>query len=482
MLALALLAGVRPSAGLDLSLVVEPAALAEKEREAGALASVMEMASQAGIRRILTGPVPAALNAAKGKDLAAWTLLPVLGPVDGLRDAHWAAPREGGAPLAGLPCYALPEARAALLRAATRCLDLPGEGIFLLLDGPVAWPEGNAAARDYGYNPAVVEEYQRRYGSDPRKAEPDSLAQMFFIRLKGEHLAAAIREVAAEARRRGKRVGLALPFSETNVRTAVHAYLDVEGLIREKVVDEVALSGQPRFNLLRWKVQAEPPPTAGLWATIPADGKGLRATLAAALENATADGLALDALPALAAGRWKQIPEAAKAWETQRREKERFAAALASGEYRVVAGVPEAKGADQATTHGVAQSFALEQPADVVAVRLFLALRAAADAEVPDIAVELRADRDGKPLGDVLAAGTVTPFQVSAEPSYRWAAAQFPSAVRLEAGRTYWIHAPNAPGYVWRIDPSASYPRGNAWSSRYDYAKHDWVFEVLASR
>lgn len=313
--------------------------------------------------------------------------------------------------------------------------------------------EGNAAARDYGYNAPVVEEYQRRYGSDPRKAEADSLAQLFFVRLKGEHLAAAIREVAAEARRRGKRGGLALPFSETNVRTAVHAYLDVEGLIREKVVDEVALSGQPRFNLLRWKVQAEPPPTAGLWATIQADGKGLRATLAAALENATADGLALDALPA-----------------------------LASGEYRVVDGVPDAKGTDQATTHGVAQSLALEQPAHVAAVRLFLALRAAADAEIPDIRVELRADREGKPLGEVLAAGTITPFQVSAEPSYRWAAAQFPSAVRLDAGRTYWIHASNAPGYVWRIDPSASYPRGHAWSSRYDYAKHEWIFEVLAAK
>ena len=479
------------------SLIVDPDGLSRVARAPGELPEVLEKAAQAGFCRVLASPVSLraeqaeasgalgvkdVLAAAYAKKLKAWCLLPMFGTLKDLRSEQWSASRAGGVPLAGVPCYALPETCEALADEAKKALGLPGEGVFVLLDGPVVWPDGNAAARDYGYNEPVVDEYKRRYGSDARDAKPDSLEQMFFLRLKGEHLAAAVRKVAAEAHRRGKKMGLALPLSETNVRTAVHAYIDVEGLIRDKTLDEVAVLGGQRFNFLRWKVQADPAPVASIWVGTGPDGKGLRTTIGMVLKNATADGLVLDALAALAGGRCGEVEAAVQALEKQHLERERFDAAIAKGEFHVVAGVREPKDGDQATTHGVAQSFLLDKPASVAAVRLFVALRAAPDADVADLSVELRADREGKPNGEVLAAGAINPCALSADPTYSWAVVRFPALVRLEAGRAYWIYVSDTKGYVWRMDRKASYSHGNAWSRQYDYTKSDWVFEVLAEK
>jgi hypothetical protein len=490
-------AGEAPAGGMPrLALVVDPAGLAQVVHAPGELPGILEKATQAGFSRVLAAPAPLAANAPAAKSavgvaevlaaasaakLDGWCLLPLFGTLPDLAPGQCAAPRAGGEPLAGVPCYALPETRAALLAEAKRTLALPAQGVFLLLDGPVVWPKGNTAARDYGYNPPVLEEYRRRYGSDARDAKPDSLEQLFFLRLKGEHLAAAVREVAAAVHGKGRKMGLVLPLSEAGARTAVHLYVDVEGLLRDKTLDEVAVIAGQRYNFLGWKVQVNPAPVVWTWAAAAPDGTGLRSTIGMALQNTTADGLALDALAALAQDRWGEPRAAVAALAAQALEQERFAAAVAKGELAVVAGVGKAKSPDQSTTHGVAQSFRSDKTASVVGVRLFLALRAAPDAQLADLPVEIRADREGKPEGEVMATGAVNPCTLSSEPSYSWALVRFPTPLRLEAGRTYWIHLPNTPGYMWQVDKTAPYAGGNSWSRLYsDYSSIDWVFEVLA--
>jgi len=59
------------------------------------------------------------------------------------------------------------------------------------------------------------------------------------------------------------------------------------------------------------------------------------------------------------------------------------------------------------------------------------------------------------------------------------------SPVPLKHGQTYWIYLTNKShpdgNYVWRMAKDAAGPRGHAWSQRYDYAKHTWVFRVYLS-
>ncbi len=457
-----------------MSLAITPATDTDR------LPPAAEM-TRAGVRRIIVGHGSEALaRTASENGIETWALQPLFGHLEKLASQHLSAPRDDGAPLRGMPSYAYPEAREALRKAAISRMTSGVKGVYLLADGETDWPKGKEAARAYGFNAPVVEEYQRRYGSDPRKAGPDTIEEMFFVRLKGEHLAAAIREVAQEARRRALKVGIAVAPSETDVRSAERAYLDVEGLLRERAADEIAVIGRPQFNFLYWKPQAYPSPSGVLWARVGADGRGLRQAAMQFLENDTADHLVIEAAPE--AVKWREIAAAKTDRAAQRAENERFMAALAAGKYRKIAGVEEPRKTDQATTHGVAQSFTLDKPATAVVARLLVALRPKPQDLIPDLPVELREDRDGAPQGKVLAAGSIAPNMVGYYPEYTWAVARFSRPVRLEAGRTYWIYVPDTPSYVWRTDPSGSNPQGHAWSRRYDYARFDWVFELLAEQ
>lgn len=171
----------------------------------------------------------------------------------------------------------------------------------------------------------------------------------------------------------------------------------------------------------------------------------------------------------------------------QRAEQDRleFAAAVEAGELAVVAGAEAEGDLDVATIHGVAQSFTLEEPADVVGVGLHCILRGDNPLGLPDLRVTIRPDADGAPdMETVLAEGTIPPAAF-AEPGYQWGYARFAAPVTLQAGVTWWLHAADTQNagnsFVWRItrDGNAC-PGGHAWSRRYDYAAYDWVFRVLA--
>lgn len=477
----ALLSALLAASGPELSLVIEPAGdLSAGVRAAGVgrvLAAAVPLAGPANARLDVAG-LDETRQAAQAQGLAFWPVLPLAGAHLDLPGEQWSVSADGARRLVGLPCYGYADARRKLVAVAERLLEMPGGGLFLLVDGPLSWPADREAALEYGFNAPVVEEYARRYGGDARQTAPDSLERMFFLRLKGEHLGAAVRQVAQAAHARGRRVGLAVRLAETDVRTAARSYLDVEGLVRDKTLDEAVLIGGAQYPLLRWKVQADPSPAVGLWAD--AEGPGpLGRALSEAMKNGSADTLILRLDRPWSAALAAEIPRTIAGWRAQREEQARFAAELSGGRLRRLARTAEKPKLDVATTHGVGQSFRLKQAARVEAVRLLLALRGAADQDIADLRLELREDRQGRPEGAVLGRATIARSGVLPEANYQWVAARLDRPLSLPAGRTYWIHVPDVKGYVWRFDRSDPYSDGQAWSRRYDYGAGDWLFEIL---
>lgn len=166
-------------------------------------------------------------------------------------------------------------------------------------------------------------------------------------------------------------------------------------------------------------------------------------------------------------------------------DREEFARAVEAGELSIVAGTEPEGDLDVATVHGVGQSFSLEATVSVVGVGLHCMLRGPNALGLDDLQIAIRPDAEDAPdMETVLAEGTI-PAAAYAEPGFQWGYARFEEPVLLEAGTTYWIHAPDVQdsgnSYVWQITRDGeACPTGHAWSGRYDYVEHDWIFRVLA--
>ena len=141
---------------------------------------------------------------------------------------------------------------------------------------------------------------------------------------------------------------------------------------------------------------------------------------------------------------------------------------------------------DQATVHGVAQSFVPSRDGACPLVQTYAAIRGCPGPLPPPLKVEICEDDGGKPGQTVVANTEIPAAEFGHEPTYRWGSAYFNPPVKLRLGRTYWIHLPTARhpegSFVWRIVKDAATARGRAWSRSYAYANHTWVFRAFMTK
>lgn len=425
----------------------------------------------AGVQPLGALNIDAPLLDAEGNDLLA-------------ENPDWRAQSaDGSGALAGVPCFAYAGMRAAKLAEAEASLDLGPDGLLVMATPPAPVSEGEHVARGFGYNQPVVEAYRRKYGSDPREAVPGSLEQLLFVDLKAKLLTEFFAELRAKVG--DKPVYLAMQPEDMAAETARHRYLDLHELLGRGLVDGVFLATAQAMELRRVRLHTDREIRVGLLGR-----DDPVATMLAALRSPGCGDVMLcvpeGTSPVEVLARVTQAVEAQREQEASRAALE---AAIEAGELFVATGVdPEGHAVNQATIHGVAQSFRLEQAAQVEAVGLFCALRGPAALSMVDLPVRVCADAGGAPdLERVLAEFAIPAVSFGREPRYQWGYARLEPPLGLEAGRTYWLHAPNASGpegsYVWRVVPDGSaYPHGHAWSSKYEYAEYDWAFRLLSRK
>ncbi len=312
--------------------------------------------------------------------------------------------------------------------------------------------------------------------SDPEQpASPRrNFDELMKIKREGDRLAEALQRLKARLGRR--MLAVCAPLRAINPQTAASAYIPVKDMIRSGVVDWVCLSGAERYNFHRLRLQRDAALHAGLFVDAGAAPARTRAGLVAravlaAGRSPSCEAVWLVGFP-IDLARQAATDAAAAA---KRREAERAAIeqAIRSGRFAVDQAIPASERNNQASVHGVAQSFTPSRDGECPLAEVYATIRGSA---ASDLKVEIRDDASGRPGKRVLAAAAIPAFALAHEPTYRWARAWFKPAAKLRKGQRYWLYLPNASArggsYVWGIAGNGATERGRAWSSRYDYSKH----------
>ena len=308
------------------------------------------------------------------------------------------------------------------------------------------------------------------------------------VKGKGDKLGESVRSI----KRRlgpGQKLALCLHHAETSPETARGTYVPVDDLVRDGTADLVCLAGCERLNFHRLRLLRDAPLRAGAFVDVGAlpekarAGVLSRAVLAAA-ENDTCDGLWVTGLAADIVG--QVVAQTLSAHELEQSRRTAIQKAIAEGALVVDQEVPAKARNNQATVHGVGQSFVPSRDGRCPLVQIYACLRGCRGPLPPALKLEIREDAGGKPGDVVLARAEIRAAELGHEPTYRWGSARLDPPVALKQGAKYWLHLPNAAhpegGYVWGIVSNAATERGNAWSSRYDYLKHTWVFRVFMQK
>lgn len=208
--------------------------------------------------------------------------------------------RDGKKHIPGVPCYAYPEVRKYRVDQVKELCGYGIDGIKLCPRSHSPWPGRNAGggkegSRGYGFNEPVVKEYLRRYGKDPRDAQPDSPDELRFVQLKGDFLTQFLREAKEVTTAAGKKLTLVVAPNMADVAAADWMYLDANTLAREHVVDELCVMGSAAADLHRWRSLADGNIRLTTWAGI--HGKtydrcleSMRRQFRGMLNNSTSDG------------------------------------------------------------------------------------------------------------------------------------------------------------------------------------------------
>ena len=210
--------------------------------------------------------------------------------------------RDGKKHIPGVPCYAYPEVRKYRLDQMKELMGYDVDGVFLSVRSHSPWPGrksggGNEGSRGYGFNEPVVKEYERRFGMDPRKANPDSLEELRFVQLKADYLTEFLREVKAVTSKHGKKLVINTTTTYADPVRANWMYVDADTLARERIVDELCIMSTAAFDLNHWRLPADGKIKMTTWAGIHGKTyddclKRMRAQLRALLNNPTSDGSA----------------------------------------------------------------------------------------------------------------------------------------------------------------------------------------------
>lgn len=162
--------------------------------------------------------------------------------------------RDGSKHLPGVPCYAYPEVREYRLKEVVELLSYGVDGIYLSMRSHSPWPTDQSGAREYGYNEPVIAEYERRYGTDPRQTEPGSLAELRFVKLKGDFLKQFLAQAHRLCAAQGKNLAMNATWDSIDPTTAARMYIPADDLCREGVVDELCILAGAGADLTRWRV------------------------------------------------------------------------------------------------------------------------------------------------------------------------------------------------------------------------------------
>lgn len=208
--------------------------------------------------------------------------------------------KDGSKHIPGVPCYAYPEVRAYRLAQIKELATYDIDGIILSMRSHSPWPGrtaggGNEGARGYGFNEPVVEEYVRRFGRDPREAEPDSLDEVRFVQLKADFLTRFLREAGDAARAAGKKLAVNTSATISDPVRASWMYVDADALVRERVVDELCLMAGASADLNHWRLLGDGQVRVTTWAGIHGTSyeecvPRMRSQFEAMLKNPTSDG------------------------------------------------------------------------------------------------------------------------------------------------------------------------------------------------
>jgi len=319
-------------------------------------------------------------------------------------------------------------------------------------------------------------------------AEPGDLTAQLEIKKRGEQLGELIRQIKARLQKNQK-LAVCAAASEIDPETARDRFVPVKDLIRDGTLDCVGLAGAERMNFHRLRLLRDAPLGAGIFLDGDLSEQRHRAGLLeraalAAVDNPTCDCLWLSGFPAALA-----TSAVSQAVERRRQVKARqkaLAEAIARGTLAVDQEVSEEACNDQATVHGVAQSFVASRDGECPLVQLYVAIRGCSGPLPPPLEVEIRDDDGDKPGQGVVAKTEIPAAEFGHEPTYHWRNAYFDPPVPLRQGEKYWIHLPAARhaegSYVWRIVKDGANARGRAWSRSYDYASHTWVFRVFMTK
>ena len=420
----------------------------------------------------------------------AWALVDLFAPLpdvngNDLLEAHpgWRELSADGTELLwATPCYGLAKVRQARVKQVSSLVSRGVEGLCLSALPRDDWPAGVNVAQGFGFNSEVLAAFAQAHGGDPRRSAPGAVGRALFAALKAEGLAQLLRDV----RQGHPSLRVALAFSSTDglPHSATGAALDVPGWVAAGLVDELIVRADEPVNLLRYKLDTDEALRVWLW--VPgADTAAGRSLIEAALRTVGSDGLVVESSvdPSQALAR---IRDARMRSEALRTQQAALRKAVSDGELVQVAGTQLEGPVDQASIHGVAQSFKVSSVVTVSAVGIVATLRGQSAEGLRPQPIEIRADEDGRPGEQVLAAATVSPSAFSREPAYQWGYARLDKPLALTPGATYWLYAPDTQerggSYVWRTHKKDAYPGGHAWSGRYDYSHIDWVFGIFSGR
>lgn len=319
-------------------------------------------------------------------------------------------------------------------------------------------------------------------------ADPADRNSLLAIKRQGDKLGEEIRNLKMHLGPH-KRLALCAALPQITPDTARGHYVPVADLVRDGTAELVALSDADRNNFHRLRLLRDTPLVAGSLL----DGRTIddkrragmlsRAVLEA-VQNDTSELLWLTGFPVEMLA--QVVPTTVEGLKRSQRQRAALEAALAKGQLLVDQEVAETNAKDQATLHGVAQSFTPSRDGSCPLVQVYLAIRGSTGPLPPPLHLEIRDDAGGKPGKTVLAKTEIPAADFGLEPAYRWGSAQLEPPVALKKGQTCWIYLTNARhpdgNYVWRIASGAAGPRGHAWSSHYDYTKNSWVFRVFLSK
>lgn len=465
-----------------LSLIAGALAPASAELLLGAVVRGGEPPQVAGAQRVFVAQGAVPVEAPE-----AWPIVDLLGPLPDetgadLLAAHpdWLEVSADGAALPRSPCYAIAGARAARGRQVLALAD-GAPGVCLRAFPREDWPRDPKPDRTYGLNPEMVAAFSERYGRDPKPAATDSVDRALLAGLKAEMVGELLGDIRRQAP--SLKLALACDVGDLNSYAGTGVALDVPGYLAEGLLDEVMARSSKPVNLMGLKLATDRDVRVWAWCSGD-DATGLSASTAWAFRSPGVDGVVLDT--GMDLGQAVSLVRAAEQRQAERLARQRqLQEAGEKGDLITVAGVDLSGELDQATIHGVAQSFTVDRDAHVTAVGIVACLRGPAGAGLPEMPLSIRSDADGKP-GEVLSAARLYPEDLSAEPGYRWAYAELEQPLDLKAGQTYWLHgadvAAQGSSYMWRMRKGDAYAGGHAWSSKYDYSKNDWVFSVLSRR